>query len=271
VGNPDLKPQRTVAYEAGFEDQFTDDMAFAVRAFYKDIFDYTTGINLVDIVLPINFDYASSRGFEVTFNQAFLGNFSLNMSYSYQIAKGRSSNPFASVFNPEFQLPRETRLDWDQNHTMNMFGTYRVGPNEEGTFFGLPFVNNYGVSLTWALGSGFPYTPYRSRTTVSNLFLVNSESKPLTSTFNVSIYKGFRISEKLNILATLDITNLFNRRNVNNIYNFTGEPAKYGDVDPDDPSSGVASPWYQAEFELLDPTKFDAPRQILVGVKLNWE
>ncbi|MBI4810129.1 MAG: TonB-dependent receptor, partial [Ignavibacteriales bacterium] len=32
IGNPSLKPQRTVAYEAGFEDQFTDDMAFAVHA-----------------------------------------------------------------------------------------------------------------------------------------------------------------------------------------------------------------------------------------------
>jgi outer membrane receptor protein involved in Fe transport len=271
VGNPDLKPQRTVAYEAGFEDQFTDDMAFAVRAFYKDIFDYVTGISLVDIVVPINFDYASTRGFEVTFNQAFSGNFSLNMSYSYQIAKGRSSNPFASVFNPDFQLPRETRLDWDQNHTANIFGTYRVGPNEEGTFFGLPFINNYGVSVTWSFGSGFPYTPYRSRVVQSNLFLVNSETKPYTSTINLSFYKGFRLSNRINILATLDITNLLNRRNVNNVLSYTGAPPQYGDLDPSDPNGGFVDPWYQAEYDLLDPTNFDAPRQILLGLKLNWD
>jgi len=270
VGNPNLHPQRTVAYEAGFEDQFTDDMAFAVRAFYKDIFDYVTGIDLGDLVVPINFDYASTRGFEVTFNQSFSGNFSLNTSYSYQIAKGRSSNPFASVFNPDFQLPRETRLDWDQNHTANIFATYRVGPGEKGTFFGLPFVNNYGISLTWSYGSGFPFTPYINRQTQSNIYLVNSETKPYTSTINLSIYKGFRISQAINLLATLDITNLLNRRNVNNVLNFTGAPPQYGDIDPSSPSDNIVDPWYQAEYDLLDPTYFDAPRQILLGLKLNW-
>ncbi len=271
VGNPDLKPQRTVQYEAGFEDQFTDDMAFAIRAFYKDIFDYVTGVNLVDIVVPINFDYASSRGFEITFNQAFSGNFSLNSSYSYQIAKGRSSNPFASVFNPEFQLPRETRLNWDQNHTANVFATYRVGSNEEGKFFGLPFVNNYGISLTWSIGSGFPYTPFRSRTTQRNVFLVNTESNPYTSTINLSIFKGFRLTGRMNLIATLDVTNLFNRRNVSRVLNYTGESPKYGDLNPSDPNGGVINPWYRTEFDFLDQTFFDAPRQILLGVKVNWD
>jgi outer membrane receptor protein involved in Fe transport len=271
VGNPDLKPQRTVQYEAGFKDQFTDDMAFGIHAFYKDIFDYVTGVNLVDIVVPINFDYASSRGFELTFNQAFAGNFSMNLSYSYQIAKGRSSNPFASVFNPEFQLPRETRLNWDQNHTANIFASYRVGPNEEGHIFGLPFVNNYGISLTWALGSGFPYTPYRNKTTQANVFLVNTESNPYTSTIDLSLYKGFRIPGNLNLVATLDITNLLNRRNVNRVLSYTGEPPVYGDLNPSDPSAGIINPWNKTEFDFLDQTYFQAPRQILLGVKVNWD
>jgi len=38
LGNPNLRPQKTVSYEAGFEDQMTDDFAFSVHAFYKDIF-----------------------------------------------------------------------------------------------------------------------------------------------------------------------------------------------------------------------------------------
>jgi outer membrane receptor protein involved in Fe transport len=271
VGNPDLKPQRTVQYEAGFKDQFSDDMAFGIHAFYKDIFDYVTGVSLVDLVVPINFDYASSRGFEVTFNQAFAGNFSMNLSYSYQIAKGRSSNPFASVFNPEFQLPRETRLNWDQNHTANIFASYRVGPNEEGKLFGLPFVNNYGISLTWALGSGFPYTPYKSRNTQANVFLVNTESNPYTSTIDLSIYKGFRIPGNLNLVATLDVTNLLNRRNVNRVLSYTGAPPVYGDLNPSDPSAGIINPWNKTEFDFLDQTYFSPPRQILLGVKVNWD
>ncbi|MBI1807735.1 MAG: TonB-dependent receptor, partial [Ignavibacteria bacterium] len=107
-GSPSLKPQRTVAYEAGFEDQFADDLAFAIHAFYKDIFDLATVVSRGDYQVYRNLDYASARGFEITLNQALTGNFSTSVSYSYQIAKGRSSNPLASIYQPQFQLPRET-------------------------------------------------------------------------------------------------------------------------------------------------------------------
>src|ERR1051325_4629771 len=95
-----------------------------------------------------------------------------------------------SIFTPQFQLPRETRLNWDQNHTANVFATYRVGPKEPGRFFGLPFFNNYSLSLTWSFGSGFPYTPFRPRVTTINEYLVNTETKPYTSTVNLSFSKG---------------------------------------------------------------------------------
>jgi outer membrane receptor protein involved in Fe transport len=270
IGNPDLKPQRTVAYEAGFEDQFNDEMAFSVHAFYKDIFDYVSLVPLTTRTSMMrNLDYASSRGFEVTFNQALSGNFSLNMTYSYQLAKGRSSNALASVLQPEFQLPRETRLDWDQNHTVNVFTTYRVGPREEGKFFGLPFVNNYGISVTWSFGSGFPYSPYvAGRTSIQSQYLQNSGTKPYTSTINLSMYKGFKLTDNVNILATFDITNLFNRRNVINVLSHTGAAPQFGDYEP---AQKTLYPWYQTDYQLLDPTNFDAPRQILLGLKLNWD
>jgi len=269
IGNPDLQPQRTVQYEAGFENQVTDDMAFAIRAFYKDIFDYATLYKRPGSQnsVYINLDFASARGFEVTLNRAFTGNFSASATYSYQIAKGRSSNPLASVFNPQFQLPRETRLDWDQQHTANLFMSYRVGPREDATLFGIPFVNNWGASLTWTLGSGFPYTKYRFRVNERNVLLVNNETKPLTSRINFSLYKGFYILDKVNLVVTLDVENLLNRRNVNSVNTFTGRPSQYGDYDPD---TGEIYEWYKNEYRT-DPTQFAAGRQIFLGVKLNWE
>jgi outer membrane receptor protein involved in Fe transport len=273
IGNPSLKPQRTVAYEAGFEDQFSDDMAFSVHAFYKDIFDYATAVTRGDYAIYKNFDYASSRGFELTINQALAGNFSTSISYSYQIAKGRSSNSLASIYDSEFVLPRETRLSWDQNHTANIFATYRVSPLEEGTF-GIPFMNNYGVSLTWSYGSGFPYDGFNGgRTTARNIYLKNSETTPYTTTLNLSIYKGVQIFDKINLLLTFDVTNMLNRKNPTRpaIYNLTGKVYRYGDIDPDNPTNGLILPWYKSENRLLDPSNFEAPRQILFGLKLNWE
>ena len=269
IGNPALKPQRTVQYESGFENQISDDMAFAIRAYYKDIFDYATltstsnGINR----LFVNLDYASARGFEVTLSRSFSGNFSANATYTYQIAKGRSSNPLASVFSPQFQLPRETRLDWDQEHTANLFVRYNVGPKEEGSFFGLPFINNWGMSLKWQFGSGFPYTIYRGRITDRNVLFVNDGTMPYTSEVGLSIYKGFYILDRINAVATLDVENLFNRRNVNSVYDFTGRPAQYGDYDPD---TRTVINWYQTGYRV-DPTLFGAGRQIFLGIRLNWE
>jgi outer membrane receptor protein involved in Fe transport len=268
VGNPNLKPQRTVSYEAGFKDQFSDDMMFSVAAFYKDIFDYPTTVARGDNLIYINFDYASVRGFEFTFKEAFSGNFSVDAAYAYQLAKGRTSNSLAAAINPQFQLPRETRLDYDQNHTVNVYARYGVGANEPGTLFGLPFFNNYSMSLTWSYGSGFPYTPFTLRTTARNQYLVNNETKPYTSTVNFSFNKGFAVLDRMTLSLTLDVTNLFNRRNVVDVFNYTGAPVKYGDVYSTDPTT--IYPYRQWDFRD-DPTNFDVGRQVLLGIKATWD
>jgi len=269
VGNPNLVPQRTVQYEAAFEDQVTDEVALKIHAFYKDYFDYPQSFSRAGNNFLRNFDYASARGFEMIFEQG-LGNFSTTLSYSYQLAKGRSSNPLAQIYQPQFELPRESRLDWDQNHTANVFATYRVLANEQGHFFGLPFVNNYGISLTWSLGSGFPYTPYQGQVTSRNVYLLNNETKPYSSIVNLSMYKGFMFVQGMNLLVTLDVTNLLNRRNVNTIYNQTGNPPKFGDADQNAGLFPLIYPWRQADYRL-NPTQFQDSRQIILGMKLNWE
>ena len=268
IGNPDLRPQRTVSYEAGFENQITDDMAFGVHAFYKDIFDYATLHKLPRAANSVytNLDFASSRGFELTGKRQFSGNFDVDVTYTYQIAKGRSSNPLASVFSPNFQLPRETRLDWDQEHTANALLRYRVGPKEEGSFFGLPFINNWSMALKWSFGSGFPYTIYKSRDTERNVLLVNNGTKPYNTRIGLSFNKGFYLLDRINLQVTLDIENLLNRRNVSSVNTFTGRPSQYGDYDPD---NKLITDWYKTEYNI-DPNQFDPGRQIFLGVKLDW-
>jgi outer membrane receptor protein involved in Fe transport len=274
IGNPDLKPQRTVAYEAGFEDQFTDDMAFTVHAYYKDIFDYPTLVKRGDFNFYKNFDYASSRGFDLSVNQALGTNFSVSLSYSYLIAKGRAATDLNVLINPQLtQLAREVRMPWDQTHTANLFASYRVGPRDEGEFFGMPFINNYGISLTWSFNSGSPYDGYLSTryTQVQYNSKVNSETGPYNSTLNLSIYKGLRVFETINILLTLDVINLLNRKNpeTGSINNYTGRVIQYGDYSNN--NAQLIRSWNETEFWALDRTLFQPPRQVLFGVKLNWD
>ncbi len=42
VGNPDLNPETTVAYELGIRNQLSGNDVLTVTAYYKDIFDYIT-------------------------------------------------------------------------------------------------------------------------------------------------------------------------------------------------------------------------------------
>jgi outer membrane receptor protein involved in Fe transport len=280
VGNPSLKPQRTVQYEAGFEQAIFDDLAIAIRGYYKDIFDYVAPLSLPvspALSLNINLDYASTRGVEVILNKALSQHYSGSLGYTFLVAKGRSSNPFAATTNPQLQgLPRETRLDYDQQHTLNLFVGYRVAANEDYDLFGIKF-NNWGVSVTWNFGSGFPFTPFNRGRTLEDLYLLNTGDGPYTSEVNLSLFKGFKLLEGLSITFTFDVVNLLNRRNIDlNAGGFNtvvGRPLIFGDYDP---VTRIIYPWNgrdgSSSFDArVPPYIFRMPRQLNLGLKINWD
>ncbi len=277
VGNPSLKPQRTVQYEAGFDQLIFDDLSLGIRGFYKDVFDYATLRRLSKVDQYVNLDYASARGFEIIVTKQSGEHYSGSLGYTFQLAKGRSSDPFAAQASPQlFQLPRETRLDYDQQHTVNLFVGYRVSPKEDYDVLGLN-INNWGASVTWNFGSGFPYTPYNIGKTLADLYLKNTGDGPYTSEINVSLYKGFNFFERLNVVFTLDIVNLLDRRNVDlnagGFNTLTGSPLSYGDYAPD---TKVGYTWTgrrggQSFDSRVPPFVFRSPRQVSLGMRINWD
>ncbi|MFN0158203.1 MAG: TonB-dependent receptor plug domain-containing protein, partial [Bacteroidota bacterium] len=274
VGNPSLKPQKTVQYEAGFDQLVFDDLSLGIRGFYKDIFDYVA-FKSTTVNKYVNLDYASARGFEIILNKQLGDRWSGSLGYTFQLAKGRSSDPRAALASPQlFGLPREVRLDYDQQHTLNLFVGYRVDGKDDFEILGLPF-NNWGVSMTWNYGSGFPYTPYDPNIvagTLAEFYLKNTGNGPYTSETNISMYKGINVLEKLNLTLTLDITNLFDRRNIDlnagGFNSFTGRPILFGDYNPQ--SSNNLYSW-RSFGALVPPFIFGSPRQIAFGVRVNWD
>lgn len=282
VGNPSLKPQRTVQYEAGFKQLLFEDLSLQITGFYKDVFDYATQQELRlsgrTVYRYTNLDYASTRGFEVIIEKGLSAHYSGSINYTFQLAKGRAADPNIVQVTPGIAgLPRETRLDYDQQHTINLFLGYRVRPGEDYTLFGIPF-DNFSASITWRFGSGFPYTPFNLGGTLADQYLRNTGDGPYTSEFNLSLEKGFEFFNALNILFKLDVINLLNRRNVNmssgGFNTFTGAPYVFGDFDP-----GVAQryiyPWtgqqgYVAFDSRVPPFVVGSPRQIVFGMKVTW-
>ena len=276
VGNPALEPQRTIQYETGFDQLIFDDLSLGIRGFYKDIFDLVASRRTRDNIW-VNLDYASARGFEVIITKQASRNYSGSIGYTFQLAKGRSSDPFQAVLNPQFLgLPRETRVAWDQRHTLNLFVGYRVGANEDFTVLGLP-LNNWGASATWNFGSGFPYTPYNQGRELDDVYLTNTGDGPYTSELNLSMFKGFKVVDKLNLVLTLDVINLLNRRNVDlnggGFNSLTGAPTVYGDYNP---TNRIVYSWggYAGEqgFDArVPPFIFRSPRQVSLGMKVSWD
>jgi len=74
LGNPNLNPEVTVAYEVGLKSQITKDLALTATAFYNDKFEYIVSRRIdvkdqtgtfVEKTFFINQDYARIRGLEL--------------------------------------------------------------------------------------------------------------------------------------------------------------------------------------------------------------
>ncbi|HRW78697.1 MAG TPA: TonB-dependent receptor, partial [Candidatus Sabulitectum sp.] len=166
VGNPDLEPEETRAYEVGVKHQFDDLTLLDVTGYYKDITglvdmqkNYFTAVDAYDIY--INGDYGNVRGAEFSLMRRPSNFISFSANYTYAIAKGKSSSATQNYTYAwaGWVIPkRESYLDWDQTHTVNANFDFRIPRGEGPVWGGTRWLQGLGLSLQWNYGSGMPYT-----------------------------------------------------------------------------------------------------------------
>jgi outer membrane receptor protein involved in Fe transport len=175
LGNPNLKSETTVAYQAGLKHQFNDYLAGSFAVYSKDIYDLIATTTVTDQVTGnvlarfINKAYASSRGVEFTLNKRFAENFAFDITYTYAFADGVASEQTFGA-NPEGlqYLPnQELSLGWDQRHTFN----FSLLLSEPGSWSG---------SISASYGSGYPWTPNDRFARRQDPLLENSRRLPST-------------------------------------------------------------------------------------------
>jgi len=230
IGNPDIKPEKTVSYEVGLEHLFTRDIKGTVTGFFKDITNLTNwhkyvGRTIQNMELNVftNADYGNVKGLEFSLEKRmgrFLGG---SVNYTYSIAKGRSSSVYSG--SGAFMSSRRLNvLDFDQTQTVNANITLRT---PEGPVLGLrigrfaPFAN-WRANFQFYYGSGLPYSSYATGR-------INDERLPWNSNTDL------RLNKQLDMFGTtvdvfIDVFNLFNRKNVDWIgsslyYGRTGDPS----------------------------------------------
>ncbi|HXF99509.1 MAG TPA: TonB-dependent receptor, partial [Bacteroidota bacterium] len=172
VGNPDLNPETTVAYELGVRNQLSGNDVLTVTAYYKDIFDYitektirrTSGLSGSQFYTTnLNFDYARVKGIEVEYKKR-IGNWFRGSLYgSYSIATGKSSSPSENSVRLQEGEPetiKERFLIWDRPVQLSVSFNFSV-PKDEPLFgFAPGILDDYNLYIRFFFQTGKRYTPH---------------------------------------------------------------------------------------------------------------
>ncbi len=223
VGDPDLDAEKTIAYETGFEAQLSDYLAFDFTVFYKDIYGLL-GTQLIP-ALPIsyylyqNMDYGRVKGFEITFRKVLHNFWYLNISYTYQIAKGTGADPWSHYLGDMPQ--KDYYLSFDRPHTLNINPGISL-PRQLPLFLG-----GWDISFVARYVSGTPYTPTNERGERAGEY--NSARRPATFSIDSRIYKSISLG-RVALTFYVDIYNILNTELITNVHSATGSPSWDGRI-----------------------------------------
>jgi outer membrane receptor protein involved in Fe transport len=248
MGNPDIEPEKSVQYEFGYKQALSENFGFEVNLFIKDIRDllgseFINTYNDATYARLANVDFGSVGGVTVALDHRRLGPASIAVDYTWQRARGNSSDPYETAARAdagEDPRPVVLPLNWDQRHTLNMT-----------LAFAKPDV--YTVSAVLRATSGQPYTPQVELGGFGYGLGRNSASKPIGVLVDVRAERSFRWGRaRLGLFGR--IFNLFDSRYFNGaVFASTGSPFYSRFPIPD-------------QVALADPTRFYGPRRVELGI-----
>ena len=305
----DIEPMRTTQYEIGFERQFSESASFDVTGFYRDIKgqvqlrkqQLSAGAEEANAYVYLqNGDFATTKGIEFQFKLRRVNNLRTELNYTLSDARGTGSYTGSAISGVENETNLPTiisPLDFNETHRGSIFLDYRYPDNEPN-----PILRGLGANLLMSFTSGHNFTLVtgsigqrgpenagvldsfdpRSRKPLES---INRSTTPWTFNTNLRIDKGFSLFG-LNAKVYSRILNLFNRKNVLNVYNRTGSDKDDGFLtNPELSQQIVEASGGQQYVQLYEAINllnrqaywsneggdiYDAPRQIRFGLQLDF-
>lgn len=273
IGYADLKPEKTVLYEFGLQQQLTDVIAFDMSVYYKDIRDLlavqsiryeSANYGPSSYTIYLNKDYAYVKGFTFSLTKRYdpRSKLSAFLDYSYQITEGNSVTSGSFYFNSltgEEEEKKIVPLSWDQQQVFNATVTWSIP-------------NKWGISVIGKLSSGWPYTP-----NIPDANYVpdpNSDRKPWQKKVNARLFRNVNVG-RFSLVVFVKAYNLFDTLNERYVYNDTGR-AGYTFVNRSSQETESLTKHYGEpgvhtwEEYQTRPHYYTAPREIQLGVSLEF-
>ena len=263
-----------------------------------------------------NIDFGTVQGFTFSYKMNRTHNLTLSANYTLQYAKGTGSSTTSQLSLLAANQPNLrtlSNLSFDQRHRIGVNLDYRFesgvdyeGPQTEKTVMvdGKPttktiqWLANTGVSLLFSAGSGTPYT----RSSTPNSTIVEGTTSKIVGSLNGSnlpwqfqcdlrIDKTFVFNLNKNakdkdgnaksakpgyLTIYVDITNLFNFKNVIDVYSYTGNPDDDGYLSASEYQQAIQAQIYVPSFinyyqmRVQDPYNYTRPIHASLGIQFGF-
>ena len=253
TGNPDLEPERTIAWEIGFKHSVGTSLVGSVTYFRKSIKNQIDSNTLIPFDSKSAGDYgfaqfvnnaqAEASGIEFVIAKERGEHFTGSVSYAFMTTEGVSENVNQTVNLAQWGFPviaRPFPLSWDQRHTL------------KGEF-SLTMIWDVRVNGVVLFNTARPYTYYPTRDGYAPLdstkaFIPNNRRMENNLFINVKAMKEFTFDEFANarLLLYFDARNVLNLKNVRWI----------------DSNGRIGG-------ELGDPSAYYDPRRVRFGVRIE--
>ncbi len=303
INNPNLRPEKTIDYELGFQQVLTRSSSLKISAFYKEQRDQVQLVNVFQAYPNTyrsfgNRDFGTVKGLTVSYDLRRTGNIRMTAAYTLQFAEGTGSDATsaASLVNSgEPNLRTIFPYNYDQRHGFNIVFDYRYGSGKD---YNGPVIKDFavfentGLNIVTQIGSGTPYSGFKQA--VGSALLqpgtaplegsLNGSRKPWQYRADLQIDRNFMLefgddenkkkSAYLNVYVR--VTNLLNVINVLNVYRATGNPGDDGYLAASQFQASIQNQLDEQSFrdyyrlKVQNPFNYGIPRTIRLGVKFDF-
>jgi outer membrane receptor protein involved in Fe transport len=297
TNNANLKPERVVDYEVGFQQRLNQNSALKFSAYYREMRDMIQRRTI--LYVPVigrydtygNIDFGTVKGFTMQYDLRRIRNTELRIAYTLQFADGTGSNADSQRgLTTRGNIRSLYPLDFDERHNINAILDYRFS---EGSRYNGPriggkdILSNFGVNFQMSAVSGRPYTAEQIPTRFGGTGTLGSiNGNRLSWRFNLDmrIDKSFVLTPKdkrrLNLNVYFRVSNLLDRDNIIGVYSVTGSPTDDGYLATPIGQSGVESvastgrnpqafldsySWVERNYN-----NFTLPRRMYIGAALEF-